>query len=393
MRKIILIIVIVFSLGNLNAQTLIDVYKSGEINLIADNQYAQNTNWNKLFDDRNEEKYGNPVGKMKSLAVSDNGELFISNYSKYNIYKFDKNGNFVKEFGKEGGKKGEFLYRPTLGGIIDNKYVFASDHQGRIQFFDLNGNFIKMVKIDYMPLQIIPLKNNKIAIWGHVPYNGDTKYIVSIKDIDTGKEKIVDSYFNSLINLKPITITTKSGLMLSFSPSGLRDKTIIKRTFDGNLIIGHNVQSKLSYFTPEGIKIKEVELKQAAIKTSEADKQEFLDKVKATLIEKNLYEENKELLNDPDIYPDHYPVFYDIKSDPDGNTLIFKYSENNGNSFLVYNKNGEFICETLIKSDKYKLDINSRFVTFQIHPNGLYAFVSVMDSETSELKIIRTTLK
>lgn len=393
MKKIICFSLILCFISGIKAQTLLEVYKKGTINLVQDLEYAKNTNWNKLFSDRNDIKYGNPVGKMKSITVSNDGELFIGNYSNYKIYKFDKNGNFVKEFGQEGSKKGEFLYRPTLHGILDNKYVFASDHQGRIQFFDLNGNFQKMVKIDYMPLQIIPLRDNKIAIYGHVPYNGDVKYIVSIKDIESGEEKIVDSYFNSLINLKPVIIELKDGGMVSFSPISIRDKTIIERTVEGNLILGHNTESKLSIFSPNGEKIKSIELNQSPIKTNEKMKTEFLEKVKNYLVEKNIYKKNKELLNNPNIYPDYFPMFYALKSDPDGNILVFNYSGEEGNSFYVYNKKGDFICETNLNSDLLQLDINSRFSTFEIHSNGLYAFVKVIDSKTSEVKIIRTLLK
>lgn len=393
MKKIIIPFLLLFGLNQVHAQSLVDVYKKGEINLVEDNEYAINTDWNKLFSDRNETKYGNPVGKMKSIAVSKNGELFIGNYGNYKIYKFDKQGTFIKEFGKEGGKNGEFLYRPNLHGILDNKYVFASDHQGRIQFFDLNGTFQKMIKIDYMPLQIVPLKDNKIAIWGHVPYNGDVKYIVSIKDIISGEEKIVDSYMNSLIKLKPITVKDKDGYLYGFSPSGVRDKTIIERTPDGNLIVGHNVESKLSIFSPKGDKIKTLDLNKSPIKTTEKDKAKFLKKVKDYLIEKDLYEENKALLDDPNIYPENYPVFYAIKTDPEGNILIFNYSEDEGNSFLVFDKAGKFICESKLNSSDLKLDINSRFSTFEISPDGLYAFVSVVNSANSELKVIRVKLK
>lgn len=393
MKKILALSIFISFILTVKAQTLLNVYKKGTISLEQDINYAKNTDWNILFDDRENMVYGNPVGKMKSLAVASNGELFISNYSKYNIYKFDTNGNFVKEFGKKGGKKGEFLYRPTLHGILDNKYVFASDHQGRIQFFNLNGDFYKMVKLDYMPLQIIPLQDNKIAIWGHVPCNGDVKYIVSIKDIETGEEKIVDSYFNSLINIKPIMIKLKDGGMVSFSPSSISDKTIIERTFDGNLILGHNTESKLTIFSPNGEKIKIIELNQSPIKTNENMKADFFEKVKHYLVEKNIYEENKDLLNDPNIYPDFFPMFYALKCDPEGNILVFYYSDSNGNSFYVYDKTGEFICESNLNSNLLQLDINSRFSTFEIHPNGLYAFVKVIDSTTSEIRIIRALLK
>lgn len=393
MKKIIIPILFILCFHQIYAQSLIDVYKKGVINLVEDTNYGANTDWNALFNDRDEVAVGNPIGKMKSIAISNSGELFISNYSKYNIYKFDAKGNFIKEFGKKGGKKGEFLYRPTLHGILDNKYVVASDHQGRIQIYDLSGTFYKMVKIDYMPLQIIPLKDNKIAIWGHVPQNGDVKYIVSIKDINTGKETIVDSYLNSLINLKPITVKDKNGYLYGFSPSGIKDKTIIERTPDGNLIIGRNVESKLSIFSANGKLIKTLSLNKSPIKTTEKDKAKFLKTVKDYLIEKDLYEENKELLDDPNIYPETYPIFYAIKTDPEGNILVFSFSEEEGNTFQVYDTTGKYVCETNINSNKFRLDINPRFNTFEIQSNGLYAFVSVIDSSTNELKIIRTKLK
>ncbi len=392
-RKIIISLVLLCFMSSVKSQTLLDIYQKGIIKLTPDNQYGNQNNWNRLFDDKDKVVYGNPVGKMKSIAVSDHGEVFVGNYSKYNIYKLDKEGNLVKQFGKKGGKPGEFLYRPTLRGILDNKYVFASDHQGRIQFYDLDGNFYKMVKIDYMPLQIVALKNNKIAIWGHVPYNGDVKYIVSIKDIETNKEVIVDSYFNSLTNLKAVRIKLKDGTLFSFSPTGVRDRTILERTPEGNLIVGHNVQDKLSIYNPDGKKIQTINLLQTPKKTTAEDKEKFIQKIKQFLMEKDLYEENKELLNDPNIYPGIRPVYYAIKTDYQGNMLIFHYSEEEGNSFFVYDKEGRYICETTIDSNKYKIDINARFSTFQIHPSGLYAYVSVVDSETSELKIIRTLLK
>lgn len=394
MRKMIMISMFILCfIPFTKSQTLLDIYQKGIIKLTPDKNYGSHTDWNRLFDDKDKVVYGNPVGKMKSIVVSEEGEVFVGNYSKYNIYKLDKTGDFIKQFGKKGGKAGEFLYRPTLHGILDNKYVFASDHQGRIQFYDLKGNFYKMVKIDYMPLQIVALKDNKIAIWGHVAYKGDVKYIVAIKDIETNKEIIVDSYFNSLTNLKAVRIKLKDGTLFSFNPTGVKDRTIIERTPEGNLIVGHNVQDKLSVYNPDGQKIQSINLQQTPKKTTAKEKEEFIQKIKQFLVEKDLYEENKELLNDPDIYPGIRPVYYAIKTDYQGNILLFHYSEEEGNSFFVYDKEGSYICETTIEQDKFEIDINARFSTFQIHPNGLYAYVSVVDSETSEIKIIRTELK
>ena len=47
MKKIIFLIAILCFISEMKAQSLIEIYKQGTINLTPDTDYAKNTNWNK----------------------------------------------------------------------------------------------------------------------------------------------------------------------------------------------------------------------------------------------------------------------------------------------------------------------------------------------------------
>ena len=102
MIKLIFILILLIIIGVSHAGNLIDIYKTGTLRLIADPTFAVNTDWDTLFSDYFTEKYNNPIGTYKDIVISENGDIFISNYSQYNIYKFDHNGNYVIKFGNQG---------------------------------------------------------------------------------------------------------------------------------------------------------------------------------------------------------------------------------------------------------------------------------------------------
>jgi len=71
------------------------------------------------------------------------GRIIVGDPDKKEILIFDKQGKFIKSFGKEGRKEGEFL--ADMGGIaIDsqNRIYVVDTHNSRIQVFDAEGNFL-----------------------------------------------------------------------------------------------------------------------------------------------------------------------------------------------------------------------------------------------------------
>jgi hypothetical protein len=77
------------------------------------------------------------------------GDIFISDgYINSRIAKYDKSGNWVAQWGDRGSKPGEFNIPHGMAfDAKDNLYV-ADRNNRRIQVFDINGTFLREIKID-----------------------------------------------------------------------------------------------------------------------------------------------------------------------------------------------------------------------------------------------------
>jgi len=77
------------------------------------------------------------------VAFGPDGEIFVADgYGNSRIVKFDRDGNFLKAWGKPGTGAGEFNLPHTI--VIDSlgKVIVGDRDNMRIQLFDLDGNFI-----------------------------------------------------------------------------------------------------------------------------------------------------------------------------------------------------------------------------------------------------------
>jgi len=80
------------------------------------------------------------------VVVGDNGAIFIADGHQNNgngrVVKFDRNGNFVKAWGKPGYAPGEFRTLHTIA-IDQRGRVFVGDRSNnRLQLFDQEGEFL-----------------------------------------------------------------------------------------------------------------------------------------------------------------------------------------------------------------------------------------------------------
>jgi len=77
------------------------------------------------------------------VAFGLNGEVYVADgYKNSRVQKFDKNGKFVKSWGRRGSGKGEFWLPHAI--ITDSKgLVYVGDRENaRIQVFDADGNYL-----------------------------------------------------------------------------------------------------------------------------------------------------------------------------------------------------------------------------------------------------------
>jgi DNA-binding beta-propeller fold protein YncE len=83
------------------------------------------------------------------VAFGPAGDIFISDgYINSRIAKADKDGNWVKSWGDRGSKPGEFNTPHNIAADAKGNIYVADRGNGRIQVFDNNGKFLRMMKID-----------------------------------------------------------------------------------------------------------------------------------------------------------------------------------------------------------------------------------------------------
>lgn len=82
------------------------------------------------------------------VVTSANGDIFVAEghgAGNNRILKFDKNGKFIKEWGKLGTGPGEFDQPHALAIDSKNRLLVGDRNNNRVQIFDLDGKFIQQL--------------------------------------------------------------------------------------------------------------------------------------------------------------------------------------------------------------------------------------------------------
>ena len=192
-----------------NGQKLTDIYKNGPVKLIPDKTYGSGNNWESLFNlyydtlkinEREREQY-------KKIIVAPDGSVFMSHKNRHEIWKFGPDGKFLKRFGSQGGKLSQFQSVPSIQPVIDGKYIFTSDVNGRLKFFDLEGNYFKSISLKYMLGAFQPIDNGELLLEGIVMWDGEKpgskfgsykwRHIIVKLNIYAETEKVVFDIFEN----------------------------------------------------------------------------------------------------------------------------------------------------------------------------------------------------
>lgn len=396
------------------SQQLSTLYKSGEIKLVPDAEYAKNNDWDK------------PVSDNKQIVVAPDGSVFMSHRTRHSISKFDKNGNFVKEFGQKGSKTSDFRFTPNVEGILEGKYLYTSAADGRLHFFDLNGNWVKTMNLKYTTLGTIPLSNGRIAILGDVASGNGSKQIVSILNFSDGKEKIISSEFEAYVSDKTIYIkpysfidkdskAQKKGETLiigsPFTPTGFYRPRLAK-TSDGNLVVSYPSSGKIEVLDNTGKIIRQFKADIKPETFTKEDREGYYQKAESRLKKVETEYRSKttdkaylddfsaqckqqlEKFHDPANYPTNLPYFSEMIVDSENNILLFRFTRELGsNKFDVYtyNSQGAKIATSSFVSDKYDLKINPS--VFKFYKGSIYSVVKLKGASGNPIRLVKFDLK
>jgi hypothetical protein len=164
---------------------------------------------------------------------------------------------------------------------------------------------------------------------------------------------------------------------------------------------------KIKIYSPEGSVIHSFDLKIEPIAVEKKYLKEFRDKVMADLKkrgEKNMnatdkfwFDLDKKTFKNFDfstIFAAYLPLYKEIMVDSEGNFLVFKFTECQGDCnpvFQVYSQEGKFICETQLDRGKYELEIDRRFKKICFTSDGIFALLMERGDEDEILRLVKST--
>ncbi len=407
--KYVCILCVLVSIVTLKAQSLSEAYQKSIIQLNEVKDYGLKNDWEQIFYDYTKVSGRSQIGKMKQFIIASDGSVFISDKSTYTIAKFDKDGNFLKRFGQKGSKNKDFLYAPEVDGVIDNKYLITHDSQGRIQLFTLNGDFVRLVKLDYIPTRIVPLKDSYVAILGFVVMSRRRiKDFISIKNLETGVEKIIwqkvetsrvmlntssnsfyepSLYISSRYFMPLIGCNKKGELIIVFPETG----EVARHSKEGRFLTKFKTNMETILITDEDLKNNIVNAKQ--------NLELFLKK------QVNMSPEEKERIIkefdiklkdsvDKGLYTKSLPYCSAFIMDSDDNLLLFEYTKEKDNQFNVYtlSQEGKSIATASFQSNNYTLSyIPGKFA---FHNSFVYALGMLKeDGGKVPLRLVKFEIK
>jgi DNA-binding beta-propeller fold protein YncE len=110
------------------------------------------------------------MNQPNDVAFASNGDLYVSDgYGNDRVVVFDKNGKFVRTWGKLGNGQGE-LSQPHSIALDSKGRVYVADrNNARIQIFDPRGKFLAEWKNIITPWHLVITKNDEIYVCGSSP--------------------------------------------------------------------------------------------------------------------------------------------------------------------------------------------------------------------------------
>ncbi len=162
--------------------------------------------------------------QIRSVQVDEEENIYVLDRKEACVKAFDKNGKYIRTFGKKGQGPGE-IQRPYRMHLFAGKEILIYDTGNRrLSFYSLDGKFLREIPIaKYNFERTIP--NSKGNIIAHLIYRRD-KLVIEIKKFDS--------------NLNPIlTIETKEEEITPYVYNMMNPNFNVRLMTNDNIVWGY----------------------------------------------------------------------------------------------------------------------------------------------------------
>jgi len=157
------------------------------------------------------------------MANDSTGNIYITDDKRNVVLKFDSSGHYLHRFGQRGKGKGEFPIPQNI--LLTKDFIIVHELKNRrIQFLDLDGNYIKSFKIYKKNINDIAINDDGLLFVAKSLRDKDT----SIVDVFSQEGKLLYSlgepvftYFSAYgfhpLNSRKLALNKKGELFVAFT--------------------------------------------------------------------------------------------------------------------------------------------------------------------------------
>lgn len=243
----------------------------------------------------------------------------------YYVFKFDKNGRFVKSFGRRGQGPGEVHRGGSLNINSKDEIEIYQVMPNVISFFNKDGIFIREMSLDSGFTRAMTLENGNYLVFGPAQVVDPS----SESGVHTPL-RLLDSEFKEIVELdRRLTPDPANAKKMKFT-----EHIFQWRISDGKIFAGNEERGyEILVYDLKGKLIRKIKKEYKPVKLPEEIKQKFVKSMK--------------FFADRVYFPDHLGPFQSIFTDEKGRLLVATYEKGTSPGEYIhdiFNPDGIFIC-------------------------------------------------
>lgn len=255
---------------------------------------------------------------IRGIEVDDEENIYVVDYKRNHIRKFDKNGGFLRMVGREGQGPGEFQQIQNIQITPENELMVHDRYTFRLTFFSLDGDYLRTVL----------LKGSWASV---VKINSMGNYLVKTYDFDLSHGRYATELKLHSSNLEFIRTIAKDKFRSTEAP--LQPGMASKFLPSDLIICGFRESYEFQILDSEGRTIRKVTKDYVPIKISEEEKKK------------------RELPQSSEL-PRYFPAFQDFSVDEEGRIFVQTYErqiDENKFYYDIFDPEGRYLAKIPLK--------------------------------------------
>jgi hypothetical protein len=261
------------------------------------------------------------IGSVRGFDVDRDGSIFC--LSRFEIFKFDSRGRFLKKFGTRGQGPGEYT-NPGAGRITESNDISLYDGGNhKFLLFDSEGSFIKEIK-----------NTSNIQLFGgsSAAYLDGNSYLIEEMIMNPESDKfesrlaVLDAGFQKIAELRERTFKENPFQSNTYNMFDAYNRYVIS----GNRVYAasqSNQEFEINVYDFSGRNTRSIKKEHTKVPISEEFKQQAWESYRNSAI--------SELLKSKGYFQEHFPPIKNLYVDEKGRVLVETYEEGPDGEVMV----------------------------------------------------------